>query len=485
MPENKDRSEQAGSGINRRRFMGTSVGGAAAGAFAFPDVSSSTTTAPAAEQTANLVELTHGVAVGDVTAETAALWARTDGPATVRAEYMTEDSETSERSDSAETTAETDHIAQIRLTGLESASRYHYRVWATDSDSEGTEPPPSEAMTEGLFITAPASDERAPVRFAWGGDGYDNEADPPFPLVDKVAEFRPDFFVYNGDTIYADSPIPAVPDAPADELSELRAKHREMRSTETHLQNLLAVTSVYANWDDHEVANNFAGPTEPLMPTGRQAFMEYWPIDDHSSVTGSDPNRMYRKFQWGKNLELFILDTRQYRDPNEAPDGPDKTLLGEEQKKWLLESLEGSEATFKLIVNSFPLSFTGSADGWPDMQGKGGFENELGEIIDLVLAKVENVLWLSGDCHHGQVASYDPDEDGDVDFYEVAVGPLGGREDTPDHPLDPTFNPTNVYAEGGFHNFGTVFIDEPGETLYFDIRDDSGALHYSKTIEAQ
>jgi alkaline phosphatase D len=463
--------DQMDSSVNRRTFLGASSAAAGLG-FAGIDY----TKAQSNSTDATPVMLTHGVASGDVTDESAVIWARTDGPAFVHVEYLLEGAETVEQATPVETTTESDYIAQVRLSRLDSASRYHYRVWATESQCEGSAAP--EDAVQGLFVTAPAPDERASVRMAVSADGFDRNADPPFSLLNKIAEFRPDFFVYNGDTIYADAPTPAVPDAPADELEEFRAKHKEMRSTVTNLQNLLAVTSVYAIWDDHEVDNNFAGPHNPLTPLGKEAFMEYWPIDNTSKVTGDDPDRLYRKFRWGKNLELFIIDTRSYKDRNTVPDGPNKTLLGQEQHDWLLRSLSESSATFKVIINSFPLSFPGN-DGWPS------FEYELGQIIEYTVSNVDNVFWVSGDCHHAQVASYDPDEDGNVDFYEMSVGPLGGRKDTPDHPLDPTFNPTNRYAEGGLFNFGTVFVDDGGEELRFEIRDEQGAIHYSKTITAR
>jgi alkaline phosphatase D len=90
------------------------------------------------------------------------------------------------------------------------------------------------------------------------------------------------------------------------------------------------------------VTNNFNSETE-LLPTGRQAFFEYWPIDTHESVTGSDPHRIYRSFRWGKHLEVFLLDTRQYRSPNSMPESKDKTMLGQKQLSWLKDFLAASE----------------------------------------------------------------------------------------------------------------------------------------------
>jgi phosphodiesterase/alkaline phosphatase D-like protein len=74
------------------------------------------------------------------------------------------------------------------------------------------------------------------------------------------------------------------------------------------LRNLLASTSTYAIWDDHEVKNDFAGQDvdQAQMAAGREAFLEYLPIRQDAT----DPNRLYRSFKWGKDVELFILDER-------------------------------------------------------------------------------------------------------------------------------------------------------------------------------
>ena len=63
------------------------------------------------------------------------------------------------------------------------------------------------------------------------------------------------------------------------------------------------MTPVYAIWDDHEVKNDFAGPTEPLTSLGLKAFLDYFPI--RRAV--EEPQRLYRSFRWGQSSELFIL----------------------------------------------------------------------------------------------------------------------------------------------------------------------------------
>ena len=56
-------------------------------------------------------------------------------------------------------------------------------------------------------------------------------------------------------------------------------------------------------------------------------------------------------FSWGPNLNLLILDARSYRSPNNLVDTAEnnKTMLGDEQLKWLEQSLSNSSTTWKVV----------------------------------------------------------------------------------------------------------------------------------------
>jgi len=246
-----------------------------------------------------------------------------------------------------EITRRGDFTGKRVLSGLTPATRY---AWEARGAGE---------TVRGEFVTAPPHDEGAPVRFLWSGDlgggGFCRRVDGGYRIFKAMARARPDFFLFVGDTIYADVKCDrpgVVPGADfiATRLDQYRARHRYQRE-DPAMQELLRATSVDAIWDDHEVRNDFSGPTEPLMPTGRRAFVEYWPI----VPPDEEPTRLYRKFRWGRLLEVFILDTRQYRSPNAEPDGPGKTMLGAAQRRWLVDNVATSTATWKVAVSSAAL----------------------------------------------------------------------------------------------------------------------------------
>jgi len=440
------------------------------------------------------VPLDHGVVVGDVTAKSAIVWTRAAEPAVVHLEYGPADGFA--RADRATPRpvepAVHDGTVRFRLTGLEPATEYRYRVWALAGSGAAAHDDPPAASVDGTFRTAPAPDDDATVSFVWSGDTYGQGRAPPYQVPRHMADRDPDFFLYLGDTIYADDPSPALPDGEPETVDDYRAKYREIRSAAPNLRHLLASTGTVAIWDDHEVANDWAGQSEPRLPAARTAFFEYWPIDRHQDVTGSDGGRLYRSFQWGSALELFVLDTRQYRDENERTDGPEKTMLGAEQREWLKAGLADTDATFAVVASSLsltsPSSGAAARDGWADGDADTGFEHELAHLVDFIGREVDRpVVWLAGDRHFARIASFDVDHDGRPEMYEAMATPIGAAPREPDEP-DPTFGPSIHYQEGGkyalgeFYNFGEIEVE--GEALRISVYDKAGQRRCSVTIDA-
>ncbi|MBI3951389.1 MAG: alkaline phosphatase D family protein, partial [Acidobacteria bacterium] len=338
---------------------------------------------------------THGQASGDVTDSSAIIWTRVSRAARVFVEVALNPSFTSSRTtEPILVGAETDFTAKIEVTGLEPGQRYYYRVILEDlSRLPGSLGPP------GTFVTAPPSDQAAPFTFAWSGDSW--AALRPFRIFTAMQEQQPDFFLYLGDTIYADLSAP-----PAKTIEQYRRAYKVNRRDES-LRTFLDASSVYVIWDDHEVQNDFDS-TNPRIPIGRQAFLEYWPI----RANAKDPTRLYRSFRWGQAAELFILDTRQYRRPSSLPDTSSKTMLGAQQKAGLKAALHNSTAKFKFIATSVPLRVHGR-DSWE------GYTIERQELFDFIIQNnIKNVIFLSADAHYAAVINH-PEG-----FKEVIIGPI-------------------------------------------------------------
>jgi alkaline phosphatase D len=443
----------------------------------------------------NNTVISHGVAAGDVTADSAVIWFRTIGPAKVRVEWTAADEASAGLPQSLEVTTseERDFAASVVIQPLLAATEYHYRVVpvgeiARRGDSSDT------IAASGRFRTAPPPEQSPHVTILWsadiGGQQRCRRGEAGYPILDQMVKVPVAFAVLLGDLIYADGRCPSPPNVPggdfiAETIDQYRAKHRYQRGAGA-LQRFLSAVPVYVMWDDHEVRNNFAGPHEPLMPIGRQAMLEYWPV----RVPPAEPDRLYRSVRWGRSVELFLLDTRQYRDRNADPDGPAKTMLGKAQRDWLLEGLTRSTALWKIIGTSVPLSIPKGGtlqlpgnDSWARGADGTGFFTELSKIVEtLQTKKIRNIVWLAADVHYVQANRYDVDQDGETDFYEFVCGPLSAFYGLPVQP-DPVLHPTTLYSEAGYPNFGVLTVSERRMTV--EIRDDRGDVRFAATFDAQ
>ena len=448
--------------------------------------------------------LTHGVASGAVTAHNAVIWARVNAPATVSVEYARDPDFAQPQAGPRVVTHQIqDYTARLKLSGLRPDTVYFYRVWASQAETALRSP-----SVQGRLRTAPLATQRRAVSFVFGGDLGGQQFCRPYAIFEKMRELEPDFFIANGDMIYADndcpSDIPATPERagwhniPGDfpsvtqvdwtNLDQLRTvfwQHWRYNRADAAFQNFLGQVPMYVQWDDHELINDSGagwsywrpGPRRGypnLVQVGRQAMLLYAPIDPHPE----EPYRVYRSFRWGKDLEIFLLDARSYRSRNDLPDTPDthKTLLGGEQLAWLKRGVVESTATWKVVSSDVPLSIpTGSRaavfgrDGWAngtalDFSSRTGFERELFDLLGhFDRASVRNLAFITTDVHFAVTLEYALDTNGDgrtLRFHEFVTGPLSALSVPAlgQHQLDPSLHPRLVYAEGRLKNFGFVQV---------------------------
>jgi alkaline phosphatase D len=223
------------------------------------------------------------------------------------------------------------------------------------------------------------------------------------------------------------------------------------------------------------------------MEPGRRAFIDYFPI----RPPREEPGRLYRRFRWGALLEVFILDTRQYRSPDPTADGPGKTMLGATQRRWLVDAVAGSSAVWKVVVSSVPLSVpTGGRahDSWSNADARGvpdehgtGFAVERDAILRALRQRgVKNLVVLAADVHHAELIRHHPTPE--WSFHEFIAGPLSAGPGRP-RPLDAALNPRSLWSLGGTANFGDIAIDAAGLTVR--VVDALGQTRFSHTVGAE
>lgn len=384
--------------------------------------------------------LSLGYVAGDVTSDGAVVWLRADRGSLVSLQYS-KDPALSQftASEPVPVKSDCDNTAHIKLERLEPATTYYYRAVVAGK----------KAGPVGRFITAPRPDDPAVVKFAFSGDT--REGYQPFTIMDSIRAMQPHFFIYLGDTIYADR------GGTATQLPEYWAKYRRNRN-DAASRRLYSDTSLYVIWDDHEVANDYDGP-HPLGATGRRAFFDYWPVRRDAR----EPDRLYRSFRWGKAMELFLLDGRQYRNRARG------SLLGEQQKRWLFDAVESSTAMFKIIATAVPF-FGGGSDRWD------GYPREREEVLGWIAEKnIKGVTLISADLHYAAVTRLP----GNRGLKEIVTGPMAAQMNVFATGMSERFE----FFSNKTFNYGMITIDphsRPPQAMVEIFDQDNGSLYKTK-----
>lgn len=266
----------------------------------------------------------------------------------------------------------------------------------------------SGRSTIGAFRTAPDAECLRPLRIA--ATSCTNMRFAPFPALSTMAAREVDLICHLGDFAYNDG---------ARTRAEFRDKWRAVLATEGY-RDLLPKAPLVATWDDHEFDDNsrYYGRTPDELAIARDAWFEHLPVPRDRA------DRVWRSQRWGKTAELIVLDSRSERQPD-TRGSDDPIYLSKEQLAWAIERLQTSDAHFKVVLNSVPIStFPGfwqaaAADRWE------GYARQRDQLLDAITASgVRNVWFLSGDFHVGSVQRVEP-EGPRARLWEVLCGPGG------------------------------------------------------------
>ena len=397
----------------------------------------------------------YGIASGDVTSHSAVIWSRTNRLSYMHVDYDSNSTFLHPKNQTAIANQTTDFTGHAKLENLIPDTTYYYRVWFSSIGDVNNR---SLNSTLGSFHTAPSPDHSSnrTLSFIIGGDlggsRLCKRVGLGYPIFSVMNPLSPTFFIFNGDQIYADFPCPSndrnlsfnkntsifygwhnMPGAESTvtspdvnwnntgQIHKIYLQHWEYNRADPHLQGFLANTSMYSQADDHEVIDDYGGnwsyynsTKRPgyhnLVTSGITTFFNFSPIDKNKE----DPTRIYRSFDWGKDLDLFILDQRSYRSRSELPDTPDqnKTLLGEKQLQWLEQGLLNSKATWKIVSADVPVTIPNcfnrnglGCDSWATNGNKSSSEKGTFVRERTVFLKflddhnIKNVIFVVTDVH--------------------------------------------------------------------------------------
>jgi alkaline phosphatase D len=323
-------------------------------------------------------------------------------PGETRVVYRKADENTWASTDWGPVDPDRDFTGQFKLTGLASATDYVLRVEGRAAGSTVV-----SSSTEGQFGTAPDPDQPTRVVFSSvTGTDYEDQDLPGggFQIHRAMMDMGVDFFVHTGDIIYYD--------AYAKNVDLARWGWARMFGLETNLDFHRNIPTYFMK-DDHDVWQDDTWPTQAstymgdlTYQDGIEIFKEQVPMEDLT----------YRTFRWGQDVQIWLVEGRDYRDANMDPDGPDKSIWGEEQMAWFKETVQASDATFRILISPTPVVGPDNDDKY-DSHANPIWSYEGDELREF-MAMQENMIVICGDRHWQYVSEHD-----DTGVREYGTGP--------------------------------------------------------------
>jgi phosphodiesterase/alkaline phosphatase D-like protein len=260
-----------------------------------------------------------------------------------------------------EARSEDDHCVHVDLEDLEPGATYFYGFESGGERSPVGRTWTLRAAAEGIrFATCSCAKRNA---------GY-------FNAYARIAERDDlDFLLHLGDYIYEAGNVPAKgqtpgadigrpfdPDGECRTLDEYRRRYAQYH-LDPDVQALHARLPIVPMVDDHELADGAwaggsdahdpaeHGPWEERRDAAFRARREWLPIREPDPA---DPTRVYRSISVGDLAEVFMVDIRSRRDEpalDPVRHEPGRSMLGNEQREWLLDGLATSRASWRLLAS--------------------------------------------------------------------------------------------------------------------------------------
>jgi len=230
-----------------------------------------------------------------------------------------------------------------------------------------------------------------------------------------VIATNPDLFLFLGDAIYADTDgrtaWPVTDKQLAGEWNRLADK--------PEFQDLRAKVPMMATWDNHDYGTHNGGAEFQLKDASKRIFLDFFG-EPANSERRKTPGIFDAKIfgPEGRRVQIMLLDTRFFKDiykKDPTPksdrlkagkvgaylpdDDPAKTLLGNEQWRWLEEQLK-KPAELRLIASSIQII--------PNKKGMdewGNFPLERKKLFDLIGSTgAKGIILLSGNVHFAELS---------------------------------------------------------------------------------
>lgn len=367
------------------------------------------------------------------------------------------------------------HSVHVEVAGLEPDRWYYYRFRAGEalSPTGRTRTAPATVTDNSRFRLAFASCQQFE-------QGY-------YAAYRDMAARDLDLVVHLGDYIYERSYGAELVRKHGTGNPSLLYEYRDryaLYKADANLQAAHAMFPWLVIWDDHEVVNNYAADCSPedrdpaaflkRRAAAYQAWYEHMPVPPRAAPRFDDL-RIYGHFQFGRLLDLALLDTRQYRSAP-AEGGVDAaSMLGPEQEAWLAKTMSQPGGRWTILGQQTLLSERDTAAGDTTkfgLDGWDGYQAARGRVLDALAARPEaNPIVIGGDLHAFYAADVKADftrDDAAVVATEFVTGSI-----TSDGPTEASVattvaeNPHLKFVDGAAHGYGILDLSEKSASVAF------------------
>lgn len=387
-----------------------------------------------------------GPMLGYVEMQEANLWIQTTKPASFELTYWKKGEKNAPKQVfSSSTMALESNTAHIKLTDLDYGTTYQYEF--TIDGKKVERPYKTEFTTQQLWQWRKAAPE---FSVAMGSCLYinDSEFDRPGTPYGKGTEIlthindqHPDMMLWLGDNVYYRE---------SDFYSKKRLDYRFKDARNTpEMQPLLANAINLATWDDHDYGPNNSDRSYRMREEALDIFKRYWANPGYGT---QDTNGAFTKYKYS-DVEFFLMDDRYHRAPNQLKK-EDKAFFGQAQLQWLMDSLAGSNATFKIVIVGNQA--TNKMNRHESLVAYGEEYEQLMEFLNK--HNIPGVLFLSGDRHFTELLMTDREDN--YPIYEFTSSPLssgtyGNLKESEEYDNPQRVEGTLVYDD---QNFGMMHV---------------------------
>ncbi|GAB1641777.1 alkaline phosphatase D family protein [Krasilnikovia sp. MM14-A1259] len=236
---------------------------------------------------------------------------------------------------------------------------------------------------------------------------------------------------------------------PTTTAADVVAQHLTSLGSQSMAPHLAKIPFNYL-WDNHDWGGDTSDKNAAAGPIVAAQYRRVFPT---YPLPASDHRGGYHSWVIGR-VRFIQLDVRSYRDPQTDPDGPDKTMLGAEQKAWLKARLLDPQPVKVICGNYYWRQDSVTSGRW------GSYSAEFADLNAFIKANGVRVYVIFGDRH--AICADDGSAAGAYGIPQAGGAPIQQGSVAPGEPWSAGYYHT---APSTLQAFGWLDITDTGATI--------------------